>query len=265
MGFIQEKLDWTFTTSNPIPAGGMIQIVLQAAIQFQVMNVGSYCILESVVYGIIAHQCTVSYIALTIQFTLSLCPGCPFPAGQFILHHWGIDNQITPGVKVGYQMKTVCPLGYIIDQSTIQSTFQYDNSATLLTIYLGNLQIAYKNKRARGFNQLRYIYRFMKLDFQVDRPIWSREKIVMNLGGFANDNILNQANLYCFILESNGLPSDQWEMVDIFGDRPQLPLSSLQLIPLNDIATSTTFTLQCNGVQIPFNFNPQPITAQLIL
>jgi hypothetical protein len=83
MGFKQEQLNWAFTTANPIPSGATIEIEFTGAIQFEVVNVGSYCVVESAVYGVLQHKCTVSYsVGLNrIMFLVSECPGCPLPAG----------------------------------------------------------------------------------------------------------------------------------------------------------------------------------------
>jgi len=47
-------------------------------------------------YGVIDHSCTVSAVSSgsnpTISFKITNCPGCPFPAGSFILYEWGVDN-----------------------------------------------------------------------------------------------------------------------------------------------------------------------------
>lgn len=85
-------------------------------------------------------------------------------------------------------MRTRSQQGFVIDESRVPGSFEYDNAVTPLTMYVGNLQVAHKNKRARGY---------MRVDFQVDRWVWHTEKVVFDLGGFALDNVLNQANVYC--------------------------------------------------------------------
>lgn len=135
-------MDWTFITSNPIPNGATIEVEFLAPIQFQVINAGSYCVIESSLYGVLNHSCTVSFVLTPLNkivFTITQCPGCPLPAGRFIVHQWGIDNVATLGTKVSYNVRTRSTIGYIIDQSVVQGTFIYDNTATYLTMYLGNL------------------------------------------------------------------------------------------------------------------------------
>jgi hypothetical protein len=60
-------------------------------------------------------------------------------AGEFELHHWGIDCSSTPGVKVWYDIKIESQQARTIDESKVQGSFDYDNNAGQQKIYLGNL------------------------------------------------------------------------------------------------------------------------------
>ncbi len=63
-------------------------------------------------------------------------------------------------------------------------------------------------------------------------------------------------NIRCQVLDYNGYPSPLWGIVSIFGS-DGLPLSQVRLRPSGEYVTSgLTFTFKCNGVVVPYSYNP---------
>lgn len=92
-GYLNNKIQWGFSTQNDIPYNGKIIIVMAATWPFT-MDATALCQLQTdLVILQKAHTCSIAVTANTqIVFSLTSLDSTPFKAGNYILVQYNVDN-----------------------------------------------------------------------------------------------------------------------------------------------------------------------------
>ncbi|CAD8052806.1 unnamed protein product [Paramecium sonneborni] len=262
IGQKQQRVQIRFYTTNPIPNQATIRLEFldASSIKFDAINKGSRCLIETALYGILSHTCTVSRSTSGAQvhflFKITNCDSCPWTNGQFILNFWGLNSQYSGTVsKSSFDIRIMSEYLNTIDLSKVQGAIDYDDNPDVkYEAFFGNPKFQFYNRRAKGQ---------ISVDFQFTRSIWKQEYVLINIGGFFDDNQRNKNNIICQV-QQLGQPSYLFGQSDYTLDRGS-SVSGIKLYPIDDIIGSQIFTLKCYGMVIPFSLNPEPMIASLIL
>lgn len=170
---------------------------------------------------------------------------CPFANGTLVLSLFGVDNNNMASADLTFSVKHYTSGFSLIQQTAgMIATLAYDNLAVAPVMGFYNFKISHFNRRARG-------------NFNVTFSLTSRvmlkgERVILNLGGLAQDNMLNVNAMQCQIKDPVALQvSFLWEQIDIS------TLTAISLFVKDSLTQAgMSFMMLCYGVQVPYTFNP---------
>ena len=143
-GFANQQVNFTFTTSNPIPINGKVKVTFGVSTWTFIPDVTEKCLLKAnLLANDRAHTCTMtkltnSYIYFT--FSPSTSDLTPFPPGSYSLIEYGVDKDNTNGINLAFTLETYTSLGYLIDRSSaLAGTLKFSNIANPAQLLISNL------------------------------------------------------------------------------------------------------------------------------
>ena len=244
-GLANQQVNWTFTTTNPIPINGQIQVTFATSIWNFIPDITETCILKaSLLANDRVHTClmtktTNSYILFT--FSPGSSDLSAFPPGNYSLIEYGVDKDNTKGIDLAFTIATYTSLGYMIDKSSsLSGTLQFSNAVSTAQLIVSNVIFQTLTK---GFRD--------DFSFQFSmqgKQIFFNEEIYINLGVLSTATLSNQ--VYCTVVDGSSM-SFVWVSMDLAS------LTSIVLTPKTDIfALNELYTVYCEGIYIPTTNTP---------
>lgn len=246
IGVNNQKIKWTFKTSNPIPINGRVVVVFSnTAVWTFGVDITEKCLLSAkLLANDRQHSCSISIVnnrQIIFTFAATSTDLSPFPAGEYSLIQYGVSKDGSSGLTLSFTLKTLTQNTYLIDQSSnLAGNMNFDNGANSYNLAVSNVIL---QTRTQGFRDL------FQFDFSVrNKPIYFNEKIYIDIGILASGLIQSQVSIN--IKEGNSLSLD-WLDVDLSN------FNQIELIPRADINTlNKVYTVILAGIYIPTTNTP---------
>ena len=243
-------LKWNMTFSNPLVTNMKITISFNSTIQF---SPGSLCYFQDQ-NGFKDATCTASLSSSTsIQFLLSNCPSCPYPAGTYIIYHYGntapavsfSSSIISSYVHQATAITTKLASGNLVDSTPANfassASISYDYSMSSIANFSVSAQASFSYPQQGAMTNFSFVFG------PNNRGIYASEAIVIDLGTFSTENSGNPL-LDCGV----------YSAVDVRDNRfYSISMSSLSQIVLKaavDIIqydNNPRFLFHCENLRVP--------------